>query len=157
MATSFPDGLLNVFVTEIGERGQNKLRIVIAEGIRQPIPAIEFAGLDMGPGHSIDVTDDSRRFELVWDQYVAYAVRNESFWKPELGQPDMAKHLEQRYDTAFLQFVSQTTFADDGYPGPLQHWTLNTHTHCVDVVSVDPPHLRAIDPTGGFLITRSES
>jgi hypothetical protein len=144
MPTNFPDGLLNLFVTEIGEPEQNMLRIVVAEGVRSPIAKLEIEGMDFGPGHSIDVTTDSRLFELSWAEYVAYAVRNERFWKPELGQPTMANHLEQRYDSAFLKFVFQTTFADDGFPGPLQHWTLNTHTHCVDVVSVNPPRIRLL-------------
>lgn len=137
----FPDGLLNLYLTDIGEPSENQLRIIVAEGLLGEPTKIDIDGVDLGEGRSILVTDESRSFELRWDNYVAYAVRNESFCKGEDDELPRGKMLERRFDTAFFQYVSTTTFADDEYPGPLEHWSLTTLNHCVDVVSVGPPRV----------------
>jgi hypothetical protein len=137
----FPDGSLNLFVIEIGEPSQNELRVVLAEAELGEVEPLTFHDVDMGEGRSMIITDRSRHFELTWDGYVAYAVRNESYWKAEVGEPAFKSHLTSRVNSAFLQYVSATTFADDDYPGPLQHWALTSHTHCIDVVSVQPPRV----------------
>lgn len=137
----FPDGLLNLYLTDIGEPSENQLRIIVAEGLLGEPTKIDIDGVDLGEGRPILVTDESRSFELRWDNYVAYAVRNESFCKGEDDELPRGKMLERRFDTAFFQYVSATTFADDEYPGPLEHWSLTTLNHCVDVVSVGPPRV----------------
>lgn len=144
----FPEGHINLYLTEIGEPSENRLRIVVAEGILGNLSPIELAGVDLGEGRPIEITGESRRFELIWDDYVAYVVRNESYWKAEPKEPRMVNQLDRRFDSAFLTFVSTTTFADDDYPGPLQHWALSTLNHCVDVVSVQPPRVQRVVDKG---------
>jgi hypothetical protein len=145
---NFPDGHTNLFLTEIGEPSENTLRIVVAEGVLGSPSPIDFGGVDFGEGRPIEITGESLRFELSWDTYVAYVVRNESFWKAEPQEPQIVNQLERRFDSAFLEFVSKTTFADDDYPGPLQHWALSTLRHCVDVVSVQPPRVQRVSTKG---------
>ncbi len=140
----FPEGHLNLFVAKIDEPAVGQLRIVVAEGMLGDIEPIEFADIDLGEVRPIQVTDESRFFEIIWPHYVAYAVRNESYWKAEKQEPPFSKHLYRRFDSAFLAFVDAATFADDDYPGPLQHWALDTLNHCVDVVSVNPPSIKQI-------------
>ena len=142
----FPEGNLNLYLTAISEPACSELRIVVAEGLLGGRTKIDFAGTDLGEGRPIIITDESRAFELSWDNYVAYVVRNESFWKAEEGEPPFTRHLERRFDSAFMRYISETTFADDNYPGPLEHWSLATLTHCVDVVSVGPPQVVPIRP-----------
>ncbi|WP_426162697.1 hypothetical protein [Sandarakinorhabdus sp. DWP1-3-1] len=137
----FPDGLLDLYLTNIGEPADNQLRIIVAEGLLGEPTKIDFDGVDLGEGRPIILTDAGRCYELRWDNYVAYAVRNESFWKAEPSEPSCINMLERRFNSAFLRYVSETTFADDEYPGPLEHWSLTTLNHCVDVVSVGPPRV----------------
>jgi hypothetical protein len=117
---------------------------VVAEGLLGKPSPIDFAGIDLGHGRPIEITAESRHFELIWNDYVAYYVRNESYWAAEPNEAPMVNHLERRFDSAFMSFVSTTTFADDDYPGPLQHWALTTLDHLVDVVSVEPPSIRQL-------------
>lgn len=140
----FPEGHTNLYLTEIGEPSENTLRIVVAEGVLGKPSPIELAGVDVGEGRPIEITGESRHFELSWNDYVAYVVRNESFWKAEPEEHRIVNQLERRFDSAFLEFVFTTTFADDDYPGPLQHWALSTLNHCVDVVSVQPPRVQRV-------------
>jgi hypothetical protein len=139
----FPQGLINLYLTAIGEPGENQLRIVVAEGLLGEPTKIDFDGIDLGEGRPILVTDESRSYELRWDNYVAYSVRNESYWKEEDGELPRDSMLDRRFNSAFFRYVSETTFADDEYPGPLEHWSLTTLNHCVDVVSVGPPRVLA--------------
>lgn len=138
---AFPKGLIDLYVTEIGEPSENELRIVVTEGLLGELSPIGIDGIDLGEGRPILITDESRSFELLWSNYVAYVVRNESYWKAEDGEPSFADNLERRFDSAFFRFVRETTFADDEYPGPLEHWALATLNHCVDVISVGPPNV----------------
>ena len=144
----FPKGSLKLYVTEIGEPSENELRIVVAEGLIGEPTAIEFAGHDLGEGRPIEISDASRSFEIWWDNYVAYAVRDESYWKAEEGEPRLADHLNRRYGSAFQRYVSETTFADNVYPGPLEHWCLITLNHMVDVISVGPPRVTKLPSAG---------
>lgn len=137
----FPDGLLDLYLTHIGEPAENELRIVVTEGLLGETTRIDVDGIDLGEGRPIVMTKESRSFELSWNNYVAYAVRNESFWKGEDGELPRSKMLERRFGSAFFRYVSETTFADDEYPGPLEHWSLTTLRHCIDVVSVGPPQV----------------
>lgn len=143
----FPKGHTDLYLIEIGEL-ENGLRIVVAEGILGAPSPINFDDIDLGQGRPIEITEQSRKFELIWDEYVAYVVRSESYWQAEENQPPVKDQLERRYNSAFLDFLSKTTFANDDYPGPLQHWSLNTLNHCVDVVSTQPPHIKLITAEG---------
>ncbi|WP_158013883.1 hypothetical protein [Sphingomonas sanxanigenens] len=142
----FPPGRLDLYLTEIGEPLDNQLRIVVRQAslgkstiIDDPIFAIENV-------RQIEVTSQSLTWELYWSNYVAYAVRNESYWIREEGEPDFSGHLSRRINSAFMRYVTSTTFATDDYPGPLQHWALSTLNHCLDVISAEPPEIRLLDP-----------
>ncbi len=143
---NFSKGALNLFLTEIGEPSDNELRIVVVEGLLGEPKPIEFAGVALGEGQQIMLTEASRSSEIHWGNYVAYSVRNESYWKPETDEPPLIDHLEQRWNSAFQRYVSETTFACDEIPGPLQHWSLTTLNHIVDVVSVGPPSVLTLQP-----------
>jgi len=142
----FPQGLINFYLTAIGEPAENQLRIVVAEGLLGAPTRIDFDGIGLGEGRPILVTNESISFELRWDNYVAYAVRNESYWKDEGGELPRGSMLERRFNSAFFRYLSETTFADNEYPGPLEHWSLTTLNHCVDVVSVGPPRVLSVRP-----------
>lgn len=141
----FPTGNLNLFLTEIAEPSEHQLRVVVGEGLLGPPQRMADTEIEFGEVRPIELTKESRFFELNWSDYVAYAVRNESFWAAEPNQPAFLSHLTRRFNSAFLEFVSTTTFADDEFPGPLQHWALTTHMHCVDVVSVQAPRVSTLE------------
>ncbi|WP_417617024.1 hypothetical protein [Parasphingorhabdus sp.] len=140
----FPKGSIDLYVTHLSEPADNELRIVVAEGVLGEQTDIKFAGHDLGQGRPIEITNASRSFVIKWDSYVTYAVRNESYWKEEAGEPPLGDHLDRRHGSAFQRYVSETTFADDEYPGPLEHWSLTTLNHIVDVISVGPPRVTKV-------------
>ncbi|HQR90229.1 MAG: hypothetical protein B7Z44_13720 [Caulobacter sp. 12-67-6] len=137
----FPRGRLDLYLTEIGEPADNDLRIVVLQAdARGPIESTE-----VGEARRIMPAEASPAIELVWYDYVAYAMRSESYARLEDEEPLSKDSFTVKYDSAFLTYVRASTFATDEFPGPLTHWSLDTLNHCLDVVSTSPPEVRVLD------------
>ena len=143
----FPEGRLNLYLTEMHEPFDGAIRLVVTEAELGAAENIQIGGADFGEGQPIVISDDSRRFEILWNSYVTYAVCNESYRTAEASEI-FVSHFRQHFKSAFLHYVSSTTLADAIHPGKLQHWELITLNHCVDVVSMDAPSIRLIETTG---------
>src|SRR5690606_21028849 len=118
----------------------NDLRLVVVEAKPQGVSVETSLGL----AHPVLSDASSRGFELTWWKYVAYAVRNESYWKQEPAEPSPSGLFGSRPDSSFLTYVSASSFATDDYSGTLAHWFLNTEWHCVDVVSDTATEIREL-------------
>lgn len=141
--TEFPAGRLRLYMTDIGEPEDNRLRVVVM--------MTRLGESEDGPfgGQARQIlADPDTTFELTWDSYVAYAVRNESYAQLEEGESQPESNLHVRQTSAFLEYVHKSTFASDDYPGPMQHWALYTLNHCLDVVSCAAPQIRRIEMKG---------
>lgn len=142
----FPSGRLDLYLTEIGEPLDNQLRVVVRQASLGKSTIVDEPFFKIENVRSIEVMGQSTAWELYWANYVAYVVRDESYWASEDGEPDFTGHLSRRYNSAFFRYVTSTTFADDDFPGPLQHWALTTLNHCLDVISTEPPEIRSLNP-----------
>jgi hypothetical protein len=138
----FPRGRLDLYLVDISEPRDNDLRVVVltARG-RGPL---EDTGSELGEARRIQPLDGDEAYELVWPRYVAYAMRSESYAKMEDGEAPVSDSLHIRESSAFLTYVTATTFANDEYPGPLTQWSLDTLNHCLDVVSDTSPEIRLL-------------
>jgi hypothetical protein len=139
----FPSDRFRIFLTDLCEPEDNSLRLVVAEAktlsVQAQVPGIASS---LSP---ITITADSRRFEFVWEDYVAYLVRNESFALPEKGQRGI---FLERKSSAYLSFLEDTTFATAVVQRTMRHWELNCLNHCIDVASFDEPIIREIENYG---------
>jgi hypothetical protein len=138
----FPKGQLDLYLVEIGEPADNVLRIVVVEAEEDgPVDITE-----MGEAQRLMPTAFSVAWELTWSDYVAYAIRNESFARLEDGEADADDSFRICTQSAFLAYVAASTFAATEEPGPLVHWRLDALNHVLDVAAADPPLVRAIAP-----------
>jgi hypothetical protein len=138
--TSFPEGQNDFYLEEIGEPADNTLRLVVIEAA--PRGAVSRSPL-FGKVQEIAPGPDSRRLELVWDTYIAYAVRNESF---VLGDPRAVPvKLREIQDSPFLSFVTANTV---GVDGELRHWELTCLNHVIDVASGSGPVITELSVRG---------
>ena len=151
---TFPEDWLDLFVIEIGEPADQEFRITVANGhLGREVPladvlsmsGISMETVDLGMGRPLEVTPQSRVFQFHWTNYVAYSVRSESFWALENSEPEHAGNFYTREKSAFLEFVSATTFASNDFPGLLTHWALDTQHHCIAVVGWTPPIIRELN------------
>jgi hypothetical protein len=149
MATDSPieqlDGCECLFLSSISEPEENGLILLVQEGL----PAGEPQTLQVGTGNiggvvPIDVTTQSRAFELHWPLYISYAVRNESFctWDEEEEWVGFAFRIYTQ--SKFLDFVARGTFASTEYPGPFKHYQILCANHIIDVAAQDAPVVRVV-------------
>lgn len=132
-----------LILARITEPSTNDLQLIVVEAKRQSDAVLTI----LGPAHPIIPDASSRGFELTWWNYVAYVVRNESYWQQEPGEPSPSGRIGmRRHDSAFLTYVATTTYATHEYPGPLAQWFINTDWHCVDVISDTGPQIRELTP-----------
>ena len=137
---------------EIQETYKDCLRIVIAEaGVSDVAPEIssdeepnEALRKLLNESKPIEVTESSARYEIVFDDYIAYAVTNESY----------AGGIEEKFegrlarvysDSAFLNYIGQGTFATEEHPGPFVHYGFCCLNQIVDIVSERPPTVKLIN------------
>lgn len=137
---------------EIQETYKDSLRMVVAEaGVSDVAPTIsseeepdEVLRELLNTSKPIEVTESSSRYEIVFEDYIAYAVTNESY----------AGGIEENYEgrlarvyskSAFLNYISQGTFATAEYPGPFIHYGICCLNQIIDVVSEKPPTVNLIN------------
>jgi hypothetical protein len=148
-----------IHLREFGEPVENSLRIVIAEAKADgPADDIEvLPGKIISDLRAIESDESCRLFELVWPNYVAYSVRNESFCTVDESEQWEGRLFCLYAKSHYLEFVSKATFANAAYPGPLQHWGINCLNHIVDIVSTSEPQVRSIRQTSQESLPRGDN
>lgn len=139
------DACKNLFLTDISEPETNSLRLLVAEGrVSETEETWDVAGVSFPGIRSIDITSQSRRFELYWPRYISYAVRDESYCSWDKDESWIGSSFRIYSTSKFLDFVGNGTFATAEYPGPFKHYEIVCLDHIIDVASEDPPTIRAV-------------
>jgi hypothetical protein len=113
-----------LFLRDTAEPRENSLRLLIEEGIPSPEPvSLKIAGTVITDCHKVTVGENARRFEICWDSYVAYSIRNESFVvaDDESEKFELGNLVRVYSESKFLEYVRSATIAHDEYPGPTRH------------------------------------
>jgi hypothetical protein len=126
----------------IDEPSVSALRIVVRAARPQP----NAAGIADAPVHgAVLVSPDATTpiFEVRFESYVGYLVRNESYAKSLPGESCEGGRAYRQYDSSeILDFMRRSTIASDSYPGPVRHYSLVCVDHIVDVISTVVPVVR---------------
>jgi hypothetical protein len=131
-----------LYLTGASEPKDNALKLVIAEAkVSDSRETIRIGSLQLEDAAAIEVAEDSSIYEIVFDEYIAFSVRNESY-----TQLDDYEVFEGRLaciysKSKFLDYVRASTIASDDYPGPFKHYGFNCLNHIVDIVSATPPKI----------------
>lgn len=140
------DSCKYLYLREVSEPRDNRLRLLVEEATDAgPSQSIQLPGLDI-TGCPIESTLSCRLFELVWDFYVAYSVRNESFVARNETETYSGRLLNVYQKSHFLAYVSAATFASNDHAGPLHHIGVNCLNHIIDVVSTKTPTISRSRP-----------
>jgi hypothetical protein len=134
-----------LFLSDIAELEHNGLRLVVSEGVPTGIvERVHVGEVTLAGGTRIEIAPSSRHFELVWKQYIAYSVLNESY--ASVGQE---QYIGERFRvftrSRFLDYFAAASFASEDYPGRTTHYGVHCEDHIVNVISTDPPAIRQID------------
>jgi hypothetical protein len=135
-----------LYLREISEPADNRLRILIEEAGATPrLTSREIGGVEFSDLRAIESSDLSRLFEIVWESYIAYSVRNGSFTVLDAYEVIESGRIACVYSKSrFLDYVSSGTIATSEYPGPFRHIGLNCLNHVVDVISTAVPAIREL-------------
>lgn len=133
----------SLFLCEIGEPEQNCLRLLIEDAFVLPQEAtIRFGNSEITGGRPVESTENSRLFEVTWNNYVAYNVANESY-STRTESEEFSGRLARLYSKShFLEYISRATLVSKEYPGPLRHVQIICECHIVDAVSTEFPQVR---------------
>ena len=135
-----------LFLRWITELDYQQLRLVIEEGRS----SAESTTLDIGGTKITDayrVKATGRHFEITWEDYIAYCVRNESYCSADKYEEiAVGKKLCIYSKSHFLDYISRTTSASSEYPGPFQHYCIICEDHVIDVVSIHSPQIQELPP-----------
>ena len=130
----------------ISEPEANTLRLVLSEGVASNrMETLEIGGAELSGVRPIEVTAASRRFELIWNSYISYAVRNESYCTQDKNEQWLGNTFRTYAKSMFLDFVMRSTSANSGHPGPFTHYEVLCSDHIIDVASEHPPTVRKLD------------
>ncbi len=132
-----------LFLSEIQELDYNGLRLVVTEGL----PTGEVGPLQVGDAvisgcTRIEVTEESRTFELIWNRYVAYSFLNESFASVDDEERYEGNRFRVYAKSRFIDYVLRASFACADYPGPTQHYAVVCENHVVNIISVVQPTIQ---------------
>ena len=135
---------------EIQETYKDILRIVIAEsGVSESGPQLteesepnETLRSILNESKAIEVGDDSQVYEILFEDYIAYAVTNESYAGGEFKEEYRGRLVRVYSNSAFLNYIKQGTIASSDYPGEFKHYGFCCLNQIVDVVSQDPPVIK---------------
>lgn len=137
-----------LFLRDMREPRENSLRLMVEAGSAIPeASTLIIAGTAITGCHKVESNEQSPLFEILWEIYVAYSVRNESYVGPDAPEEVSAGgHMRLYSKSNFLEYIAHTTFACPEYPGPLQHVRINCECHIIDIVSTALPRIRRIRP-----------
>jgi hypothetical protein len=125
----------SLWLVEYRELQDNDLSVTVVEAH----VGTEAVDTFVGPAYPVRPTILSRVYRVIWFNYVAFCIRNESYAVAE-SEPQ-GRGLGTERASSFRDYLSKATWATDDFPGRLVHWFLNTEQHCFDVVAVDPPEI----------------
>jgi hypothetical protein len=138
-----------IYLIEINEPSDNVLRLVISEAQERKTSE----DLKMGDVVLSSVLSDVNElvadescnaYEILFQDYVAYGVRDESFVTPDESEKWTGRLFQVYSRSHFLDYVRVATFASDDYPGKLGHYGINCLNHIVDIVSASQPIISLI-------------
>jgi hypothetical protein len=131
------DSCYSLFLHEMGEPREGVLRLLLLEAKRSDEEiSTQVGGAIIEGLYRVQAVNDSRAFELIWNQYIAYSVTSESFASANGDETDDSGRLLRCYSQSpFLDYVARTTIARKEYPGSYTHLRVLSENHIVDVVS----------------------
>ena len=142
-----------IALLEIGETDDWKFRMLIAE--MQVLDRPTLVSVDKHPNeiertlladtNPIEITDKSAIYEVTFEDYVMYSVRNESYVHGNDYDEYEGDIFRIYSKSQFLDFLKISTFAAHDYPGPFKHYGFITSDHVIDIASVEPPKFSRID------------
>jgi hypothetical protein len=134
-----------LFLSSIADAGDNRLRAVICAGGHQRLPS-QIIGKHVDEIAKMPVEYTAAPYyELVWDRYFTFMVRDESTAALRKGE-EFAGHgvrlFKKSWLLAAVPDLSNGLHDLPGIRGPVKHFGLYCLNHIVDVLAYEEPVVR---------------
>ena len=130
-------------LANISEIESNYLKLVVEEAVVSEESEDHFVGdVPIGKVHPIITTAACRKFEIIFERYIAYVVLNESFASVDKSEKCEGRLYRICESSTFLDYLKQATFASDQYPGPFKLYCFGCMDHIIEVASPSEPLIR---------------
>ncbi len=134
-----------LYLIEISEPHDNVLRLIVSEAQSRKTPDdVVIEGMKLTNAFELVSDGSCTAYEVIFQHYVAYSVRNESFVTVDKTEMCTGRLFKTYSQSRFLDYVGVATFASDDFPGKLGHYGVNCLNHIVDVVSSAQPLISII-------------
>lgn len=135
------DGCKYLYLIGIGEPRDNRLRLVVQEArTGTPAPMPTQLGLPLASSYG-RIVPNGRKFEILWDHYLAYGVRNESHVAIDPYEVRVGRIWVVYSKSRYLDYLALACHTHELCGHPLTHWGVNCLNHIVDVVGPHHPRI----------------
>lgn len=147
-----------LFLSEISEPEENSLRLVIEEGrlgkpitekdLDKPTDEVEETiNSILSGGFPVDTNEDCFAYEIIFETYIAYSVRNESFCEWNEEEIFTGKLFRKYSKSLYLDYIKVSTFASKDFTGEFSHYGIIAAHHNIDIASEVEPKIRILRGT----------
>ena len=106
--------------------------------------------LENASAYGAIVSDDTcRKYRIVFDNYAAYAVRDESYADSGNEEKFTGNLFRVYSESKFLDYVAGSMIAFEDITGPYKHYGIACLNHIIDVASSHEPSIEMIGTPSG--------
>jgi hypothetical protein len=134
-----------LYLVEITEPADNMLKLKLAEAAAAPAEDTSINGIKL-KASELTVTADCAIYEVIFNNYIAYSVRNEAYTTRDEEEEFEGRLFCTYTRSKFLDYVQTATFASDQFPGPWKHFGFNCLNHIIDAASMEAPEIVDLQP-----------
>ena len=84
-------------------------------------------------------------YEIVFENYIMYQIRNESFANPDENTKISGKYFVIIKNSSYLKMVKSITFYYDMFGDRYTHYGILSWNHVVDIISAEKPKIRKLE------------
>jgi hypothetical protein len=141
--------LKSLYLTSLGELEDNVLRLIVTEARADgPTEDVRVGDVLITGSRAIVSDETCAAYEVIFPDYIAYSVRNESFTVRDDDEEYEGRLFCVYRKSKFLEYVREATIVSDKHPGPFKHYGINCLNHIVDVASTRAPEITRMRGAG---------
>jgi len=84
-------------------------------------------------------------YEIVFENYIMYQIRNESFANPDENSKILGKYFMIIKNSSYLKMVKNITFYNDIFDDKYMHYGIFSWNHVIDIISAEEPKIAKLE------------
>ena len=84
-------------------------------------------------------------YEIVFENYIMYQIRNESFANPDENSKILGKYFVIIKNSSYLKMVKNITFYNDIFDNKYMHYGIFSWNHVIDIISAEEPKIAKLE------------